>query len=1038
MATKKILFQVEIEGSEQIIRTQKQLAEAIKATNEQLKQTELGTEEYRKLEAELGKLKNAQKDVADSQKAVQRELEVQASGGARTYRALNAELVNLRSLYKELTEVERNSQIGVEMRKQIQLLDAELKDIDASIGQFQRNVGNYSQAFEPLKGLLSSSVPGFSQLAGAADAARTGIGQVGQAATLSGKAITSMFVGFQAISLILEGVQAIREFAAETNKLRGEIQRLGNETTEQAAAATSKIIALGNTFKADQEELLKATNAVAQNFGISYEEALKKIETGYLAGADANGKFLDALTEFAPKAKGAGASADQLFVSLTQAGQAGLEEEEVLEKIIQKSDQLTTSLESLVDQNDELTKKQSEQLKVEEEIAANKVALSENITKLFGTQSGFLSYLQNTGLKILNSWLGFVQKVFGAYNGLYEAGKLLLGGEFSITKLTEAFNKGVADSLASGEKALEQQKEAAENQALLEAQRLAAEAKQEELDRKAGERLKAGEAAKKAQEAQAKLNEEAIKAQETYGEQRIQLLNELTKKLADVTIEGIQNETAKEIAEEQQRFELVKAELAKQETELVKAQEEARQAIIEAKGKTSDEVKVFDRQADADVEAQRKQTNAILEQEEQQHQLRLQQIRNDARKQEATDRLQAISANIKAVQEGYKQQATAAAIELNQAITEALQSGEDAGTLTVQIKAEYDKAAAQRAIQEAEQQIATIQAALTRLAEDDTITNASIEEYQLLTSQLDAYQLARTEAEKQYTQIVTTEEKKREDERKKGLEFALETLGTVASVFDQFQAAASQREQNALDERAQQQAERIENIEKQLETASGAQKKRLEAQLKSEIAAAERLDKEKEQLEKEEARRAKAFAIVQAIINTALAVTRALATSGPVGAVLAAALGAAQIATITAQPAAEGGLMGADVPQMKDGLVVTKQNIPTMRNGDNVLATVKRGEVVLNKRQQAALGGPATFRKIGVPGFADGGLVGGAPRIADVTSETLTKLEQGQALLAQYIQATNQRIDRIQTYVVTEDIVTEVNTGNRVRTAAIL
>jgi septation ring formation regulator EzrA len=271
MATKKILFQVEIEGSEQIIRTQKQLAEAIKATNEQLKQTELGTEEYRKLEAELGKLKNAQKDVADSQKAVQRELEVQASGGARTYRALNAELVNLRSLYKELTEVERNSQIGVEMRKQIQLLDAELKDIDASIGQFQRNVGNYSQAFEPLKGLLSSSVPGFSQLAGAADAARTGIGQVGQAATLSGKAITSMFVGFQAISLILEGVQAIREFAAETNKLRGEIQRLGNETTEQAAAATSKIIALGNTFKADQEELLKATNAVAQNFGISYD-----------------------------------------------------------------------------------------------------------------------------------------------------------------------------------------------------------------------------------------------------------------------------------------------------------------------------------------------------------------------------------------------------------------------------------------------------------------------------------------------------------------------------------------------------------------------------------------------------------------------------------------------------------------------------------------------------------------------------------------------------------------------------------------------
>jgi hypothetical protein len=42
-------------------------------------------------------------------------------------------------------------------------------------------------------------------------------------------------------------------------------------------------------------------------------------------------------------------------------------------------------------------------------------------------------------------------------------------------------------------------------------------------------------------------------------------------------------------------------------------------------------------------------------------------------------------------------------------------------------------------------------------------------------------------------------------------------------------------------------------------------------------------------------------------------------------------------------------------------------------NGDNLLATVRTGEVILNERQQAALGGDATFRRIGVPGFAGGG-----------------------------------------------------------------
>ena len=35
----------------------------------------------------------------------------------------------------------------------------------------------------------------------------------------------------------------------------------------------------------------------------------------------------------------------------------------------------------------------------------------------------------------------------------------------------------------------------------------------------------------------------------------------------------------------------------------------------------------------------------------------------------------------------------------------------------------------------------------------------------------------------------------------------------------------------------------------------------------------------------------------------------------------------------------------------------------------------KPGEVVLNEAQQSALGGAGTFKKIGVPGFATGGVV---------------------------------------------------------------
>jgi hypothetical protein len=55
---------------------------------------------------------------------------------------------------------------------------------------------------------------------------------------------------------------------------------------------------------------------------------------------------------------------------------------------------------------------------------------------------------------------------------------------------------------------------------------------------------------------------------------------------------------------------------------------------------------------------------------------------------------------------------------------------------------------------------------------------------------------------------------------------------------------------------------------------------------------------------------------------------------------------------------------------------VKGSNIPTQSNGDNVLATVRSGEVVLTEAHQRSLGGANTFRNIGVPGFATGGVVG--------------------------------------------------------------
>lgn len=138
----------------------------------------------------------------------------------------------------------------------------------------------------------------------------------------------------------------------------------------------------------------------------------------------------------------------------------------------------------------------------------------------------------------------------------------------------------------------------------------------------------------------------------------------------------------------------------------------------------------------------------------------------------------------------------------------------------------------------------------------------------------------------------------------------------------------------------------------------------------------------------------KAAAIAQATMNTYQGATKALASLPPPASYIAAAATIAQglssVAKITGISSGAGGFSAPEAPQSPQQILApvleavppfagggkVTGGIPINRsNGDNVLATLKVGEVVLNRSQQRALGGDSTFRAIGVPGFANGGVV---------------------------------------------------------------
>lgn len=72
------------------------------------------------------------------------------NAAATSMNGLSQSLSRMRIAYRELTEEERNSPFGKELLASINQADAKIKELDATIGNHQRNVGNYAKGYNGL------------------------------------------------------------------------------------------------------------------------------------------------------------------------------------------------------------------------------------------------------------------------------------------------------------------------------------------------------------------------------------------------------------------------------------------------------------------------------------------------------------------------------------------------------------------------------------------------------------------------------------------------------------------------------------------------------------------------------------------------------------------------------------------------------------------------------------------------------------------------------------------------------------------------
>lgn len=153
-----------------------------------------------------------------------------------------------------------------------------------------------------------------------------------------GKSIMGLLANPWVLAILgIAGVAAGFKWWYEYNKGLIEASRLTENFTGLTGEAADKITAdmqtLADHMGKGYKESIGAANVLVQQFGVSWEEAMKLMQDGIVAGADMSGNMVSNIERFAPALRDAGVSADE-FMSILAETRNGVFNEQGIQDIV--------------------------------------------------------------------------------------------------------------------------------------------------------------------------------------------------------------------------------------------------------------------------------------------------------------------------------------------------------------------------------------------------------------------------------------------------------------------------------------------------------------------------------------------------------------------------------------------------------------------------------------------------------------------------------------------------------------------------------
>ena len=250
----------------------------IKAYKEQLKTLDIGTNEYQNtlkaLQENQAALRNAMygtsasfKDVMDAATAANVVFDNNnrlVKEDTLSYNALVRELAILKEKWRATTNAAQRADLG----ERIDAVNNKLKTLDASVGVFGRNVGNYIGAVDHLTAGLSSMGAGASRLISPLKGVTMGF------KTLSATpAIAILGLLANVLTKIIDGLESSEENTQALTKAMAPLKAIGDAFTNTLQAMGKVLVSVVEWFGKLTQSIIGTTDAMKERQKIAEEEA---------------------------------------------------------------------------------------------------------------------------------------------------------------------------------------------------------------------------------------------------------------------------------------------------------------------------------------------------------------------------------------------------------------------------------------------------------------------------------------------------------------------------------------------------------------------------------------------------------------------------------------------------------------------------------------------------------------------------------------------------------------------------------------------